>query len=403
MRRRRRFRRPAVAAVLTGVAAAACHEATTSPRKVAELPQDISTSIFGCNVSERISSRAAKYQYSWLHFHLPKAALSAKDEWTTLKVRFQESGNEPVAALTCFLPNTQAAIDFAIARFSRSGWETTRVSTGKPLPRFGTDAAIRFALHQAPPAGWGQSARGGTSNQLSSAPVSAVASQYGCPGCPQDLPPVLVTAPYNYGDIVGTSFWTGYGGGSPNPLDASRGDPMYGNEPEPYDPFHQRDPSGCDPYDDFTIGIPQCEQPLEKKDRDLLVKVLADHLNVANVTDPARKARCQEMIDRFQAMFTSDPPRVFKGAYDSWGSDDHYGAWSPETKNIHFDPWAMAAAAAGNANAQYQLANTAIHEAAHDLGHDHGAMFAKLPNIGPVYSEPYFSDLNGGSQSCVRF
>lgn len=134
----------------------------------------------------------------------------------------------------------------------------------------------------------------------------------------------------------------------------------------------------------------------------VIAKALNDHLRaLTDIADLAKRARRAEMADTFRSMLSNC--RVFRGEMDTPQTDStaHYGAYSPLTKNIHFDPWALAAAAQGG-NASYQLANTALHEAAHSLGHNHEQPVGFLPGLGPLYSEDYFKDLNGGGDACVK-
>jgi hypothetical protein len=72
---------------------------------------------------------------------------------------------------------------------------------------------------------------------------------------------------------------------------------------------------------------------------------------------------------------------VFRGGSNT----THYGAMYND--RIHFDPQYLDAAAAGGATALREIANTALHEAAHVLGFSHPA--------GPTWSggQDYYSDV----------
>ncbi|MEP7000671.1 MAG: hypothetical protein ABI969_09345 [bacterium] len=121
-------------------------------------------------------------------------------------------------------------------------------------------------------------------------------------------------------------------------------------------------------------------------------------VNFATIADPSVRARCQEMLDRFNLMIDASPPRVFIGGSDTPIADPlaHYAAFSDSTRNIHFDPWALNNLTAAS-DKGWQIANTALHEAAHALGYQHtAAIVIAYRGRTPVYAtdELYFRDLN---------
>ncbi|HWK90383.1 MAG TPA: hypothetical protein VNP72_10315, partial [Longimicrobium sp.] len=146
-----------------------------------------------------------------------------------------------------------------------------------------------------------------------------------------------------------------------------------------------------------------CEQPLTDEDRALIAAVLRAYLRT-QFTDAQAQRECKEMEDRFQLMFASGD--VMRGNYDTQpdhalGVKPHYGAYNERTQHIHFDPQYLESAAAGNAADQKEIVKTALHEAAHAMGYQHGDP-VYMGSI-DLYSDPYFSRLNPGSNSCLNF
>ncbi|MBW7934217.1 MAG: hypothetical protein H3C62_11560 [Gemmatimonadaceae bacterium] len=162
--------------------------------------------------------------------------------------------------------------------------------------------------------------------------------------------------------------------------------------------FPSRDLSTCDPTTN-----PLCERVLADSTRQKIASAIAQFVRDPNsIAEPAIRVRCQAMLDRYNQM--ANAGLVFEGAMDTpldqpmW----HYGAYNPNTRHIHFDPWALSALRPGN-NASWQIANTALHEAAHDLGHNHEAaiMFKGHRGGTLLYEEEWFSDLNPSANSCL--
>ncbi|HEU0013866.1 MAG TPA: hypothetical protein VFQ45_09285 [Longimicrobium sp.] len=181
------------------------------------------------------------------------------------------------------------------------------------------------------------------------------------------------------------------GGGEPDPTD----DPYSGGGTAPGDTT-----GTCDPIIDLS-----CEQPLTDADRALLAYVLKTYLRPASqFTDSQAAQECQEMTEKFEHMFASGD--VMRGNYDTQadhglGVTPHYGAYNERTQNIHFDPQYLDAAAGGSVADQKEIAKTALHEAAHALGFQHGDP-VYMGGI-DLYADPYFSRLNPGSNSCLNF
>ena len=171
------------------------------------------------------------------------------------------------------------------------------------------------------------------------------------------------------------------------------------------DPATSDDLAHCIPATD-----PNCEIPipdtLQTQIRSALTSWLKDFNTIA---DTAKRARCKAMLDKFNSMFNAVPSQVFLGASDTPLTDTvaHSAAYDPATGHIHFDPSSVGGLAASS-DKQWQIANSALHEAAHALGYGHAREKVYLPyrGLSPIYptSEPNFSDLNppadGGS--CLK-
>jgi hypothetical protein len=149
------------------------------------------------------------------------------------------------------------------------------------------------------------------------------------------------------------------------------------------------DPS-CNPRTD-----PNCEQPLTSADSSAITTALAGYLRPASeIPDTTARRQCADMLRQFNT--SNSTGNVFRGGSDT----AHYGAM--DNDRIHSDPRFLDAAAAGDATAQRQIANTALHEAAHVLGFAHPA--------GPTWQEgqDYYTDapfnlLSPGPNSCIRY
>ncbi|MEP6991646.1 MAG: hypothetical protein ABJA80_12015, partial [bacterium] len=167
------------------------------------------------------------------------------------------------------------------------------------------------------------------------------------------------------------------------------------------------DESTCFPSTD-----PNCEVALTDSDKTKLMDAITTQLrDFSTIADPERRARCQEMKDTFLQLLNFDPPFVYRGGSDTPPSDPkpHFGAYVPSNSHMHFDPQYLNGTM--SSSTKWQVANTALHEAAHALGARHEG-FDQQPHWvnttkgnTPVYDatdDPYFVDLNPGGQSCMR-
>lgn len=152
-------------------------------------------------------------------------------------------------------------------------------------------------------------------------------------------------------------------------------------------------PEECDPRHD-----PDCEQPLKKKDEDAIFDAFHAYQRIS-FTDPEAEQECMEMAHKFQSLFAAG--KVFRGNTSSVGDHKHSGAFDPNTGNIHFDPDYLDDPSRRTAAGLKDLLNTALHEAAHALGKNHG------PGVespwGMRYSDPYFHRLSPGANSCITY
>ena len=138
--------------------------------------------------------------------------------------------------------------------------------------------------------------------------------------------------------------------------------------------------------------------------RQKIARTIADFVrDPASIADSVARSHCQAMLTHFNSMLNGG--LVFEGAMDTPVRDSmhHYGAFNPNTRHIHFDPWALNAMRTGN-HASWQIANTALHEAAHDLGYSHEKplLFKGCRGGTVLDSEEWLSDLNPGGDSCLK-
>jgi hypothetical protein len=153
--------------------------------------------------------------------------------------------------------------------------------------------------------------------------------------------------------------------------------------------------ASCDPRDD-----PKCEQPLKGTDSTTIRSALRDYLRPDSaIADTAARRRCGEMRGQFDNSMAAG--KVFRGISDSQDSTQHYGLTYVD--RIHMDPWLLDGAAAGNLEYLREVANTALHEAAHVMGKSHPNGFTLDAGNHDVYSDPYFNLLSPGPNSCIRY
>jgi hypothetical protein len=155
----------------------------------------------------------------------------------------------------------------------------------------------------------------------------------------------------------------------------------------------------CDPY-----IHPDCEKPLTATDTATIWAALRNNLRPqAQFTDTTAARACAQMETWFRNAVTGGD--VFRGGFDSDSTNDpngeHYGAYDPTTSNIHFDPWGLDGAAAGNAADLLDVAITALHEGAHWGGklHPTAPTFDSLGR--DYYTDEPFKFLNPGPNSCI--
>lgn len=95
---------------------------------------------------------------------------------------------------------------------------------------------------------------------------------------------------------------------------------------------------------------------------------------------------------------------VYAGRTESTVNSGHYGARDPNTGHIHIDTLTLAATPGSNLG--WQLANTVLHEALHDIGflHVKGLKASAYRGGTPIYDayDAPFNDLNPGPNSCMK-
>jgi hypothetical protein len=160
---------------------------------------------------------------------------------------------------------------------------------------------------------------------------------------------------------------------------------------------------GCPPPCDPTVD-PACEKPLTSADSATIKNALASMLRPASQFSDTTAARvCGEIAGLFRNALAGG--FVFRGGYDSNGTTDrqpeHYGAFDPATRHIHYDPAGLDAANGGNATAIREVAITALHEGAHWGGFTHPAGATFDASGRDYYTDPPFNHLNPGPNSCI--
>ncbi len=192
---------------------------------------------------------------------------------------------------------------------------------------------------------------------------------------PGTTDPELVYLNSCYGGGGGTGT-PGGGGGSPG-----GGSPGAGDGGSIYN---------CDPATD-----PDCEKPLTTTDHTTITNALAAYVRPASeIPDTTARRQCADMLRQFNT--SSSAGNVFRGGSNT----THYGAMYND--RIHFDPQYLDAAAGGDATAQREIANTALHEAAHTLGFDHPAGKTWV-GTQDYYTDVPFNLLSPGPNSCIAY
>lgn len=278
--------------------------------------QSLETGAFTCTYARQDPDDPAYYHYGWIRFHIPKKDYAGNTGMVAYQVLYVSPGKKPGAVLNCELPNSPTVLAYMSQNVARVGSKT-----------------------KASGASATQSLASSTSPQLS---VSS-------------LDPILVIAPYIWylsggGGMDGCNNWC---------YDSSHEDTGGGYyEPPP--------PPSPDPAETcFQRVDPTCNQPLTDADQQAIWNMRAHFRDVSTMTDANKAKMCWAMVEKFQELL--DNHKVFRGRENTVRPDGtgHWGAFDPESGTFHFDPLGLDQAAAGNAVALTQLANTALHESAH--------------------------------------
>lgn len=182
-------------------------------------------------------------------------------------------------------------------------------------------------------------------------------------------------------EVVYVSSCPGTGGPGSGPGGGDPGDPTSPDD---------ENVSTCDPRSD-----PDCEQPLNRTDLLTIDNALAMYIRPASeIADTTARQLCEDMLRQFNASLTGGT--VFRGG----SVTGHYGAVYND--RIHFDPDYLEFAAAGDYDALREIANTALHEAAHVLDYQHPTGPTWV-NGQDYYSDTPFNLLSPGPNSCIRY
>jgi hypothetical protein len=301
---------------------------------------------FVCYRSETANAPQGQYRYRRFRLEFPQSARNGNNTTATLRVRWVDGRNEVRAAANCRIPATPEAVRTMHARLMLD--DPRRSDFG---PRF-DDGCVS----------------GGT--------------------CQLDGLVVTTTGPGEPGAYYYAGDWGGWG--------SSVGDSAgYGGEWDPGVP----DDAACDPSRD-----PTCEQPLTTRDNETLQSVVSKYRRADDkFTDPKKRDMCNDMANTFLQMLSQG--LVFRGAYDTQAGDPgappHMGAYNPASNHIHFDPQYLDNAEGGDPYWERDLANDALHEAAHAMGYDHGDSMNSP--WGPIYADEPFDLLSPGDNSCLNW
>jgi hypothetical protein len=214
-----------------------------------------------------------------------------------------------------------------------------------------------------------------------------------------DLPAVEVVAPWTYWYLdYGWSYWANFWDWDYDEyttFDAGGGITEFDENLTP--------PPRCYPNTDSV-----CLTALLPRDSTYVQTVIDSYFNTLLFNDTTAQHRCEAMRNVFVAAYADG--RVYRGAFNTGLPGDsayHYGATDPADVTIHFDPWLLDSAATGNPRWIAQIANTALHEAAHILGKDHPSGGVTVGHWGMMYVDDWFKELNYSGQpgvnSCVSY
>jgi hypothetical protein len=136
-------------------------------------------------------------------------------------------------------------------------------------------------------------------------------------------------------------------------------------------------------------------QPLTTADSTTITAALAGYVRPpSEIPDSTARRLCGDMLRQFNSSYSAG--QVLRGGSDT----SHFGATYND--RIHFDPSWLDAAAQGDATALREIANTALHEAAHVLDYQHPTLPTWV-NGQDYYSDPPFNLLSPGPNSCIRY
>lgn len=295
-----------------------------------------------CYTSERVSGE--RYRYARVFVELPRGAEAADGTLQQYRYRMVD-GDSVLAAANCRIPATEAAVRIMNARLQVGAGSRAEQPDDGSITTQGcvTDGTcildgITVVGHRPPDySGWGE----------------------------------------------GNGWEDGWGSSNMDTGGGADSDPGW---------------EECDPSVD-----PDCYVPLTDGDKAAVQNSINTYTRKGSeFTDQVAMAECAALVAGFEKAYAEG--RVFRGATETLPSDHgiepHTGAYDPVTKFIHFDPSYLDRAATGDEASMRDLANTALHEAAHSLGYDHGASVMTM--WGPLYSEQYFNRLSPGSNSCIK-
>ncbi len=179
---------------------------------------------------------------------------------------------------------------------------------------------------------------------------------------PVPLPAYTVTAPYTtwYASPMMNSWfdWDDWAALSQYDAGGSSGD-FFDYNPDLVPP------GGCYPNTDTL-----CLQPLNGLDSSAIYMSNWVHRKpLSEMSDSNQRRVCERAAHLFDSLYAMGG-KVFRGAYNSMGKDNHYAHYGETSVEgggkMHFDPWLLDRAAGGSDdNGRYLLAKTALHEALH--------------------------------------
>jgi hypothetical protein len=298
---------------------------------------------FGCYLSSRRSDGPYRYKYERLTFGIPQKDLATDGSLTQYNLNVMDDKDGLMAAAYCIIPNTNKARRFL-----------ERVIGHKKEDHAGpTDGS------------------------------TAADVQY--------LPAVIIIAEWTYWYVPGP--WDYFMSGWDNTShDTGGGDYQWNPDLVP--------PLSCYPNDPRICLV----RPFAR-DSNIIKEALLNYVRPGMmISDSVVFRHCHEMKQQFDIAYANGI--VYRGAYNTGipgSADYHYAATDMSTMKLHFEPWLLDSAwISPNPGRWYaQIANTALHEAAHLMGYTHPQAPFYLDLIdpthqryGPQFYEDYFKDLN---------